>query len=137
MKRKIILSLFCLVLLFATCAVPISAVDDDYGIMPLWDNTSAIDCALTFDKNDGYAEGYVHAQPGVSLMKIDVFVYKQIGLKWIYVGQRHESASNEMVLGISHLFVAEIGMKYKADFTFTVTKDGVDEVITRSVTRAY
>ena len=137
MKRKIILSLFCLVLLFATCAVPIGAVDDDYGIMPLWDNTSAINCALTFDKNDGYAEGFVQAEFGTSAIKIDVFVYKQIGLKWIYVGQRHVACTNDLVLGISHLFTAEMGMKYKADFTFTVTKDGVDEVITRTETRAY
>lgn len=138
MKKRIILSLICFVLLIVTTAMPISAAKaKDPGISPQWENTSSIDCTLYFEKTTGYAEGYVHAEFGVSSIKIDVFIYKQIGLKWIYVGERHVSNVNDMVLGISHTFHADIGMKYKADFTFTVTKDGVDEVIQRSVTRAY
>lgn len=129
MKRTLSLVLVILSLL-SIFAVSVSA--DDYGIQPLWDNTSTISCRVIM-RNDGYgyAEAEVLGYFEVDKIKVDVYLYVQNGSNWDYVGEDHVSVE-DYVAAISYQFVPDDGAYYRADYTFTVTKNGVDEVIQKS-----
>lgn len=137
MKKRVIISLIAVALLLSTIVVPVSAArGGNPTIQPQWDNTANIDCTISFDGDVGYAESVVKAQFGSSSIKTDIVVYKQVDSDWIYVTELHD-IKYKIVSGVSCTFNAEVGFTYRADYTFTVTKSGVDEVINRTVYKTY
>ena len=129
MKKTLSLLLVMLSLL-SVFAVGVSA--SDIGIMPLWDNTRIISCRVYVDTDGyGYAESDVMAHFSSNKIKVDVIVYEKNGSDWEYVGEDHVTADANYCF-TSYQFDISDGAIYKADFTFTVTKNGVDEVIEKT-----
>lgn len=133
MKTKAIALVLMIVTITSILPCTVNAAAADNTISPLWQNTRIIDCYILKDSNGyAYAEGTAIGQTTVNKITADVYVYKQIGSYWVYVGEEHKTA-NSCVLTISYKFTPSQGSNYRADFTFVVTKNGVDETITRTV----
>ena len=135
--KKIIVIAMSVILLFSAMVMPISAAQADNEIaQPYWTNTNSINAEIVFDEGIGYAEALLNGKFGSTKTYIDVIVYRQSGSDWIYVTEKHASADS-MSLGISCEFTPTIGTYYKAEYTFTVIKNGTGEVIKRDVYKTY
>lgn len=136
MKKFIVLAM-SVILLFSAIATPVSAAQpNDEIAQPYWTNTSIISADIVFLDGVGYAEGCVTGKFGSTNTYVDVVVYRQSGDDWIYVTEKHVSA-DYMSLGVSCEFTPTVGTYYKAEFTFTVIKNGTGEVIPRNVYKTY
>ena len=130
-KKRISLLLAIITLISVFSASVSAAVADP--VKPRWKNTGVVSCLIGFpDDGYGYAEGHVMGHPTVNKITADVYVYRQSGDDWIYAGEEHKTVYSAS-LNISCKFEPIDGAYYKADYTFVVTKNGVDELITGSV----
>lgn len=135
--KKIIVIAMSVILLFSAMAMPISAAQADNEIaQPYWTNTNSIDAIILFNNGIGYAEAALNGKFGSTAVYIDVTVYRQSGSNWIYVTEAHTSASGPSV-GISCQFEPTVGTYYKAEYTFTVHRNGTGEVVARDVYKTY
>lgn len=132
--KKTILTLIAIITLMSTAAVlPTYAALPDNGetVMPMWDNTAALNISIIFNKNGyGYAEGTVFGVVGVSKIVVDVTIYRQVGTNWIYVTQNQTTINSQGGV-FSCPFPASYGSYYKAEYTIIVIKGGLAEVITK------
>jgi hypothetical protein len=132
LKTKII-SFILLISVLSTiipCAVSAAAVND--MVSPAWSNTGMVSCMIGFpDDGYGYAEAHVMGHPTANKIHADVYVYRQVGSSWVYVGETHKTVES-CSLSISCKFTPIDGAYYRADYTFVVTKDGVDETISQT-----
>ena len=108
-------------------AMPIQAAVAEPDIEPMWDNTASVTISLGFP-DDGSAEATVFGKSGVTKIIIDVYVYRQSGNSWIYVAEKHVTINNR-IGSISCQFTAISNTYYRADYTFTITRNGIDEII--------
>ena len=132
MKTKAIALVLMIVTIISILPCTVNAAAADNTISPLWQNTRIINCFILTDSNGyAYAEGTAMGQTTVNKITADVYVYKQVGSYWVYVGEEHKTV-NSCILTISYKFTPSQGSNYRADFTFVVTKNGVDETITRT-----
>lgn len=132
MKNKLIAFILIIVTILSiiSCTVSAAAVDDT--IAPLWQNTGMVSCMIGFpDDGYGYAEAHVMGHPTANKIQADVYVYRQVGSYWVYVGEAHKTVES-CSLSISCKFNPIDGAYYRADYTFVVTKDGVNETITQT-----
>lgn len=136
MKRVFILLLSAVLLLSATLIPIHAATDEDYGVMPCWTNTCTISVHVVFIDGVGYAEAMLVGYPTSSRVRIDVTVYKQSGSDWEYLAEKHVDKAASLT-DISCPFEIVDGGYYKADYTFTVTDNGFDEVVTRTAYDTY
>ncbi len=101
-------------------------------IVPMWTNTATVTGVLSFaNVTSGYAEAHVNGKIGVTRIEGEVTVYKLVGSSWIYVTS-DSTYKDSRSYSISVPFQGEIGFEYRADFKFTVYKDGFGEVIERT-----
>ena len=101
-------------------------------VVPFRQNTGSVSCKIGFsDDGYGYAEAYVMGHPTVNKIQGDVYVYRQVGSSWVYVGEAHKTVESCSLI-LSCKFDPIDGAYYRADYTFVVTKGGVDEVITQT-----
>ena len=131
MKRKLIAFILMVVTILSIipCTASAAVVDT---VAPFWLNTGSVSCKIGFpDDGYGYAEACVMGHPTVSEIQGDVYVYRKVGSSWVYVGEEHKTVAS-CTLIISCKFTPVDGAYYRADYTFTVTKNGVDEVITQT-----
>ena len=133
--KKTILTLLALVMLLASVTViPANAAVPDPGeiVAPMWDNTAMINIAMSFfEDGNGYAEGTVTGKSGVTSIVTDIVVYKKVGTYWIKIAE-NQTVTNGRSSGFYCQFPATPGVTYKALYVITVTKNGVDEVITKT-----
>ncbi len=129
--KKVVLIVLSLVMLVSVVAVPVGAAAAD-TVQPRWTNTSTVDCLITYVDGVGYAESMVQGKFGTSAITTDIYLYKYVNDDWGYVDEFHETLYKRAALS-SLPFEANVGEYFKADYTFTVTKGGTDEVITRTV----
>ena len=102
---------------------------------PRWDNTAMVTCLIGFqDATNGSAEAHVMGHLTVNKITADVYVYVESGTNWNYVAEAHKTVNN-CSLTISCPFTSVSGARYRADYTFVVTKNGVDETITQTAYR--
>lgn len=127
MRCKMLAMLMAVLTMFLCVVMPINAAIAEPDVEPLWDNTGMINLSLGFP-DYGYAEATVIGKSGVTKIILDVYVYRQIGSSWTYVAENHKTVTGT-VGGISCQFTAVSGSYYRADYTFTVTKNGVQEII--------
>ena len=127
---KIMVTLMAVLSLVMCMAMPIQAAVVDNQIQPQWDNTATLTLMLEFP-GDGYAEATIMGKTGVTKIVADVFVYRQSGSSWVYVAETHKTI-NGMYGIVSCQFTPINGAYYRAEYTFTVTKGGVDEVICKT-----
>lgn len=132
MKIKIISFVLLIVTILSIVPCTVSAATADNSVSPLWINTGSVSCKIGFpDDGYGYAEACVMGHPTASKIHGDVYVYRQVGTSWVYVGEEHKTVDS-CTLILSCKFDPVDGAYYRADYTFTVTKNNVDEVITQT-----
>ncbi len=131
MKKVILIVLS--VLMLATVAVPAgaAAVDNGSTIQPLWTNTSFVDACFGYVDGLGYVESAVSGNFGVSSIQTDMYLYKQVGDDWEYVDELHDIQYKKNA--VTSLAFEANGEYFRADYTFVVTKNGVAEVIERTI----
>ncbi len=112
-------------------AVPIQAAVVKPDVETNWQNTSSMTLTLSFPDDDGYAEAVIIGQSGVTQIITDIYVYRQVGSSWVRVGEEH-TTTNDRHACVSCQFNAIKRAYYRAEYTFTVTKDGFDEVISKT-----
>ena len=134
--RKIIIVLMAVVLMSSSIMIPVGAAMPENTVQPLWDNTTNIDCTVGFLDGKGRAECVVIADFGATSIQTDIYVYRLYNNAWWYVKETHNIVY-DMISGSSCLFDIEIGTAYRVDYTFTVTKNGIDEIIDRTVYKTY
>ncbi len=134
---KVIASVMCVALSLVMLLIPVGALGGgEQTLRPLWDNTSTVEVEIEFQGYTGYAESLVRGKFGASSITTDIYVYRQSGSSWIYVTETHDT-KEKFTSGVSCPFSASVGTSYRIDYTFTVTKDGVDEVINRTAYKTY
>ena len=132
MKRKLIAFILMIVAILAIVPSMASAAAAGGTVVPCWQNTGSVSCKIGFpDDGYGYAEAYVMGHPTVNKIQGDVYVYRQVGSSWVYVGEAHKTVESCSLM-LSCKFDPIDGAYYRADYTFVVTKGGVDEVITQT-----
>lgn len=113
-------------------AVPIQAAVVEPDVEPNWQNTEVITLTMGFlDDGYGYAEASVIGDANANKIVVDIFVYRQVGTSWVLVGEKHETHYDSFAL-VSCRFNAFNRAYYRADYIFTVTKNNIDEVITKT-----
>ena len=130
MRFKMMATLMALMTLLTCVAMPIQAATAEPDVMPLWENTSSMTLTLGFP-DYGYAEATITGKSGVTQIIVDIYVYRQSGSSWIYVNESHTTI-NRIAGGASCQCVAYSGTYYRADYTFTVTRNGIDEIINKT-----
>ena len=130
MRCKMLAMLMAVLTMFLCMVMPINAAIAEPDVEPLWTNTNHITITLSFPDN-GYAEASIIGKTGVTKITIDIYVHRQSGSSWIYVNEAHQTFYN-IGGGLSCKFTPVDGAYYRATYTFTVTKNGVDEVITET-----
>lgn len=137
MKRKIIVFILTTAMLLSSIPCVVSAASGGDVATPYWLNTAAVSCKIGFpDDGYGYAEAHVTGHLTVSKISGHVYVYRQVGDSWIYVSEAHKTVES-CSLTISCKFTPIEDAYYRANYTFVVTKDGVDETITHTVYKTY
>lgn len=137
MKTKTIALILMIVTIVSILPCTVNAASADNTVSPLWQNTTFVDCQIYGPYNGyAYAEASVMGDPTANKITADVFVYKQIGSAWMYVGQDHKTV-NSCSLMISYKFTPSQNSYYRADYTFVVTKNGVDETINRTEYKSF
>lgn len=135
MKKTILTLIAFITLLTSVTLIPANAAIADPGetVMPLWDNTATIHLAIDFNPNGyGYAEATVIGVPGVTKIVVDIQVFRQYGTSWVSVAEK-EITVNSLNGLFSCPFVPVEGAYYKADYTITVSKNNVDEIINKTI----
>jgi hypothetical protein len=136
LMKKTMITLLAVVLLMGAVIVPVGAAMPEDTIQPLWTNTSSIDCTFNASNGIGYAESVAIGKIGATSVQTDIFVYKNVDGEWIYVTELHD-IKYKHVSAVSCTFTAELGGYYRADYTFTVTRAGTQEVVERTVYYTY
>ena len=139
--KKTILTLIAIITLMSTVAVlPTYAALPDTGgtVEPRWDYTSVINTSLGFieEENYGAAECSVVAQYHDVTITIDIVVHRKIGFLWVHVTEGHFEIDDSMAL-VTCPFSPIKGKTYRATYTITVTRNGSNEVITKTQTSTY
>ena len=132
-RRKMLAMILAVLTILVYMTMPIHAAVVEPDVRPMWENTATITLNLTFP-DDGYAEASICGQFGVTKIVIDVYVYRQVGSSWTLVGEEHTTI-NGMAGSISCRFNTINRAYYRADYTFTVTKNNVDEIINETQSR--
>ena len=135
--KKIIVIAMSVILLFSAMVMPISAAQADNEIAkPYWTHTNSINATIGFIDGVGYAEAALNGKFGSTAVYIDVIVYRQSGGDWVYITEEHTNATGAAV-AISCPFEITSGTYYKAEYTFTVHRNGTGEVVARDVYKTY
>ncbi len=135
--KKIMLVCLSMILMMSFVAIPVQAAVADDTVQPRWDNTAIIELTLTFSEDGiGCASAFIGGQPGTTNIEASVYIYRKSGLFWRYVDESH-SSTTAMTGVLNCTFNATQGTEYKAEYTFTVTKSGTDETITKTQYRTY
>lgn len=132
MKRIAILVLTLALLTSCFGITAFAAIPSDTVVQPRWDNTLSIDYIFEFeDSKIGYAEIAVSGHTGVNKIVGDVQIYRQDGTSWTWVaGDTQTKYSRSFAMSVQ--YTGTSGKYYKAEFTMTVYKNGVGEVITET-----
>ena len=122
---KKIVVLLSSIILFAFCLG--STI---YAIEPRWNNTGSLAYVFEFDDScTGNASASVTGKIGTSKIECKIEVYRQNGTEWIYVKGDTQTV-NDGSMNMELLVNGNSGQYYKAEFTFTVWRNGTSEVIT-------
>lgn len=125
MKRLLSGILICICILGMA-----TGVHAENTIVPLWDNINRLTVNITFDGTAGKASAYVADATYSAEISGTLTVYKQTKAGWLFIC-RETGESNRGVLSLSANFTGESGAYYKAEFSVTVTKNGVSEPATK------
>ncbi len=135
---KTVGAVLCAILVLTMSVLPLCAASvPQPDVEPMWENIATLDADLLFYDGQGNASGFVSTQNQGCEINIDVYVYRLAGNGiWTYVAEGH-SNQNEVVGYVNCSFIAVSGIRYRANFIFTVTQNGFDEIVKRTVYNTY
>ncbi len=139
MKKKlnVLAIVLCLILAFATSVTYVGAAQiEEPSVEPLWQNTSSVRVDIGYIDGIAYAESLVIADIGTTSITTEVKVFRQHGNYYVRIAKKQDT-EYDYVGGMSCPFEPVEGVTYCAQYTFTVVKDGISEVITRSCYRTF
>ena len=122
---RVVAIIMMILVVFPLQMFAMAAQKDEFE--PLWDNAMIVSCSIS----SGEVQTIVIAQPGVSEIKMDVYVYMLCGSSWIYVTENHKTVNGIMLTDVYN-FTPVKNMSYKANFTIEIIRNGVSEVITQT-----
>lgn len=123
---------FVSVILACLCIVGMSlGVYAEGSVMPLWDNFDSIVARITFSGTSGLATASVSESTYSADVTGMLTVYKQTKAGWLFICRETGESSNG-ILSLEMDFDGESGAYYKAEFSVTVTKNGVSEPATET-----
>ncbi len=121
----------CSVILACLCIVVMClGISAEGSAMPLWDNFDSLVTKITFSGTSGLASASISDSTYSADVTGMLTVYKQTKAGWLFIC-RETGESNRGVLSLSANFTGESGAYYKAEFSVTVTKNGVSEPATK------
>lgn len=130
MMKRILVCILSVIMLLSCFPISAYAATPE-TVTPLWDNTNSITTVFSFDGTSGSAEANLIGRAGVTQITGTIEIYRQSGSSWIYVTEGTKTVYSRSFL-MSVPVTGIIGKYYRADFTFSVYKDGVEEVITET-----
>ena len=129
--KKIIAIILSAVMLVSYGLSVNAAVIPETEITPMWENTSSMANSMGFNGTTGIVECEILGDAGTTVSAI-VRVYRQTEVGgWTYIGGKRASSDTRSLI-FSMTYGAIKGFQYKAVLEATVTKNGVDEVITKT-----
>lgn len=132
--KKLLVVLLAATLMLSALPLSASAAKIENEATPWWNNAQLISCGIRFDENGfGYADSTVRGKIGTTEITTTIYVYRVVNGNKQYVAESHESIQSTSLFSDCQ-FAAVSGATYLAEYTFTITKNGVDEVITKSDT---
>ena len=139
--KKTILTLIAIIMLVSSVTViPANAAIADPGetVEPMWDNTDLVSITMDYlDDGYGYSECLVYGKYGTSSIVVEIVVYKRVALLfWKKVAEKTEVFNDDVALA-SCRFSPAVGATYKSTYKITVTQNGTDEVIEKTLTSTY
>ncbi len=132
-KNKIIITLISVVIILSCLATTTFAAVPEM-VQPRWVSILEMVVDMSFDGTEGNATGSSIKKSTADFIEGTVVVYKWINNDWEYVGEAYNSRSIG-TLAVSVDFEAEMGRRYKAEFTVTAYTDGVPESETIEYTK--
>lgn len=135
-KRVVTLLITCIMLIVSTMmpmhgAVP---VDPD-PIVPMWDNTNTFVAYLTFSGTTGDITSTIVGKSGVSNITAEVLLYyKNASGSWVKDSREWDYDVDQMYLTITESFTGVPGREYKIEINATLTKNGVEEDVSKTAT---
>ncbi len=136
--KKIVICLISFVLVVCSLVAPVGAAAVDNGdvAQPLWDNTETLDVTVYFENGVGTAYSAIGAQFDTTSITTDIYIYRVSGSNLIYVCENHETLY-DFIGDTTCSFPAVKWVTYRIDYVFTVTRNGIDEVINRTIYGTY
>lgn len=113
--KKFITTLILCCMLISTFSFTAFA-QDDYGVMPCYDNVSRATVDISFSGTTGTAKGTAIKYSGVGNLEGTITVYKKVNGQWTYVCSNSNSTTGRS-LTVSSSFTATANVEYKAVFT--------------------
>lgn len=137
MKKRIAAILItCVMIIVSTMisvhgAVPV----DPNPIVPMWDNTNTFTAYLVFSGTTGDITSTIVGKSGVSNITAEVkLYYKNASGSWVNDSREWNYDIDQMYLTIRESFDGVPGREYKIEIKATLTKNGVEEDISKSAT---
>ena len=135
--KKILTIILTVAMIMSWFCIVAQAATTDSSITPRWDNTSMITVGIYFlASGESFAESHTAGYFGTTKISSEVKVYRQIGSFWVQIAQAEQTTYGDTDI-LTCYFTPVSGTNYKAVFTVTVTKDNIDETITKTYYRTY
>ncbi len=129
---KIMVTMLCIALSLVLSVTYVGAAQiDQPSVEPMWTNTNTVQATIFYHNDMGYAESLVTGKIGTTAIRTDLYVFRQMGSLWVYVTEMHDIQYRQNA-GVSCTFDADLNATFRVDYTFTVTRNGTNEVITRT-----
>ncbi len=122
---SVMLACFCLV------GLSLGVYAAGSAVTPLWDNFDNMVTKVVFSGTSGTATASVSESTYSADVTGTLTVYKQTKAGWLFI-RRDSGESSRGALSLEVNFTGESGAYYKAEFSVTVTKDGVSESETQT-----
>ena len=133
MKKIFALILVCVFAFSAMPTVTLAAVPEQ--ISPMWTNTMAMTADLTFDGARGNVVVTITGHSGVNNIVASIkLYYKNLNGVWTELNFNWNYDIDDQIFAVHETFVATRGYEYKVDIVATLTKNGVEETITKTIT---
>ena len=130
MKKILTVFVLCCLLLGAFSISTFA--QDNYGVMPCYDNVSDTTVDITFDGTAGNAKGTATKLTGVTSLEGTIELYEEIGGEWVSVGSWSNSTTRR-TLTVSADFTATANRRYKAVFTITAYGATTETITTETI----
>lgn len=104
-------------------------------VVPMWDNANTFVAYLTFSGTTGDIVSTIMGKTGVSNITAEVkLYYKNSSGSWVKDSREWNYDVDQMYLAITESFTGVPGREYKIEINATLTKNGVEEDISKSAT---